>query len=269
MNLRLIFQGQGDDAPLVRLAKALTHRWHHYCLVAGGAVATASALTSGTLLFWMAMAAIVLVGAGTIGDAKQKPSYADLKDELDKSNDEVHQTADVLRELLKLLMADIGSRALSFGADERMSIYRHDQGAFVLLARYSSNPTLEVPGRGVYDDSQGVIALAWRSGTHYVTDLPQAESEYLSVHRDSYNFTDEITKKLTMRPRSVVGIRYPEGPNNPPIGVVVIESHAPRKLNSGTAQAVKLALSWDTLTAFLTTQRHNLPSMSDAAGRGF
>lgn len=260
---------QSNDPYLVRGARWFTYRWHHATLILGGAVGTGSALASGTWNAVMVIAGIVGVTVGTIAGAKQKPSYATLKENLDKSNDEANQNADVLRELLKLLMADIGLQALSLGSGERMSIYRHDQRAFVLLARYSADPTLEVPGRVIYDDGQGVIGKAWSLGAHWVNDLPADEAGYLSVHRGSYNFTDEVTKNLTMKPRSVVGIRYPEGPNNPPIGVVVVESLDPFKLDAGTAQSVKQATSWDTLTAFLTTQRNALPSMSDAADRGF
>ncbi|PBI87610.1 hypothetical protein BKP42_61740 [Rhodococcus erythropolis] len=231
-------------------------------------MATVGALFQNSVGVKVAIIGAVCVVVGTLCASRQNPSYASLLRRHKELADESLQRADVVKDLLRLILADI-SRELDIGPDGRSSVYVHDARAFVMCARHSADPTLERPGRGFYPEDQGVIGMAWQSGSRVVTLPDPSTPEYMSDLTGKYGFDTEAAGKLTMTPRSILAIRYPVEPTLPPLGVLVIESSKHRKFSNGAVDDVKNTNSWATLTAFLSTRSGDLPKMSKVAQEGF
>jgi len=99
------------------------------------------------------------------------------------------------------------SDVLGFGHNERISLYKHKGGAFVMLGRYSANLDYKRRGRVIYADDQGCAGRALRRGWVFVDDIPNNEIEYFEVLRKDWNIPLEIAQKLVMKSRTIAA--YP------------------------------------------------------------
>jgi hypothetical protein len=150
----------------------------------------------------------------------------------------------VLRALLDDLDVDM-SRS-------RVSIYRHAAGSFFLIARTSGSQTLEQAGRRRYPDTQGVIGHTWDLGAACVTDLPAGRADWERVCIDRWGMQAEEVRALAMQSRSLLGKRIDlPGTTPQPVGVLVIESLAPRGVNGQHLDHLESQPSWPIVSGVL------------------
>ena len=118
----------------------------------------------------------------------------------------------------------------------RASLYfYHDQG-FHMLARYSSNPVLALPGRGVYRIDQGFIGQAWLE-EFVIGTLPANPDRWVRSLVSNYGFTESEAKSISMQSRKMGGftIRY-QGRS---VGVVMLEALDPDGLPESALRRAK------------------------------
>jgi hypothetical protein len=127
------------------------------------------------------------------------------------------------------------SDGLTFGRNERISVYRFKSGKFVPLARYSPNAAYREKSRTEYPHDQGCIAAAWADGEAFENELPsfkQQPEEYLRRNRDKWRIPEDVSRSLKMKSRSIAAFRIEDDQRQ---GVIVFES-----LNKGTLQKSEL-----------------------------
>ncbi len=154
----------------------------------------------------------------------------------------------ILDSALRVLMSDL---SVDFDS-ARVSVYRHLDESFILLARVSQSLKLEKVGRDRYPDSQGVIGLAWDSGGNARTKLPEIRSEWNDECVKRYGMDPTTAAELTMHARSLVGRRIDTIATPPrPIGLIVIESLKARGVEGATLDELDRSPIYPLLRAIL------------------
>lgn len=154
----------------------------------------------------------------------------------------------ILDSALRVLMSDL---SVDF-ASARVSVYRHLDDSFILLARVSQSLGLEKVGRARYPDSQGVIGLAWDRGANSRTMLPEGRSEWNDECVKSYEMDSVTAAELTMHARSIVGRRVDTIAVHPrPIGLIIIESLRARGVEGATLDELDRSPIYPLLRAIL------------------
>jgi hypothetical protein len=126
---------------------------------------------------------------------------------------------------------------LSFGANERISIYKHENDKFIILGRYSSNPVYTKIREKIYPDNEGFIQLAWEneSGEHYIDNIPEPKNgnikDYLNVICSSCSINKERVKSMRMRSRNYYSKSLNDITGMKRNAIIVIESTDIQKLN--------------------------------------
>lgn len=181
---------------------------------------------------------IALNISGSIFTWKQNTGIRSLNNKYEKLSSWASNHKDgyfqILEETLKLLAENI-----NFGDNERISVYKHDGSAFIMLGRYSSNPEFNKPGRAIYPDNQGCIGEAWRNGSVEAHSLPLAFDLYCQKLSQTWRFEREVVSSFKMRSRSIAayGINSRSGRR---VAVIVFESIDPKHLDT---QKIESALN--------------------------
>lgn len=168
--------------------------------------------------------------AGGLRTLKQLAEADKLKKDLiqlEGLDEDIRQAyADLLRlELQKL------ARSLSFGVDERISVYKHHGRAFIMLGRWAGDTLFEQPGRALYPADQGCIGEAWRKGEAVEAELPdpsQESSQYRDALRSRWRIPKGEVDGLRMKPRSLAACRLDHSEGRRGSAVIVFESTNPR-----------------------------------------
>lgn len=208
---------------------------------------------------------IALAAIGAIRQVSMKPTYSSLKTERDiarsKSNDRAGALEGVLRAVLNDLSAGLG---LSTPAC-RVSIYCHANGEFVLLSRYSENPEHKKRGRPSYPESEGIIGKTWTQKRAVVVDLPSDRADW-NQRAVADGISPETALGLRMQSRSIVGARIDArlAAESLPLGVVIIESTAPRGVNARILDRLLEDRSWAILQNAMANARSHLPEVAQA-----
>jgi hypothetical protein len=210
---------------------------------------------------------IALLVTGSIAGLFVKPTYLQLmraKEQLDQgllSRQATYQ--DTLRTHLRDLLIELDVLT----ADTRISAYSHNGRAFVMITRFSNNPSLMMSGRAIYPQNQGLIAEAWQLGEACKVRLPEDPIEYASAALALYGLPREVTHNMTMRSRSLVGLRVMDGTD--PIGVIILESTKRQRIGHTILKSMKTSSAWEAATRDMSASRSNLPDMLSVSEEGF
>jgi hypothetical protein len=164
----------------------------------------------------------------------------------------------------------LANNVLDFDDTERISVYKHDGRAFVMLGRYSKSPIYDRVGRGIYPDDAGCIAAAWQSGTSFV-DLPDPASdfeEYVRLLVEDWNFGENEARSLKMRSRSLAAFAVEDAKYDHRIAVIVFESVRAGRLDRAVLRDVMKAEE-RRLAQFLERMQAQEPTPSFALAEGF
>ena len=256
----------------MRVVDWITNEWPKSSIIGAASFSALSGLWHGVPHASLVVASVVLSAVGGVGETRRKPSYTDLLNELEDHRDRATEQIALSQDLLRALLLPL-AQALNLDTSERISLYVHDRAAFVMLARHSANPEFAKSGqRSVYPESEGVIGEAWRNKQHIVFDLPDPEADldaYLARLRDDYRIPEGTGRAIRMKSRSLLGLRYPDGNLDVPLGVAIIESTDPDRITSSMADIVRESLAWKTVCTFAHIYQGDLPAMSEALGKGF
>lgn len=167
----------------------------------------------------------LLAGIVRILDHRQRPKPSKLQKEIAALQSNLGTHSETYKDIIYRVLFQIFV-GLSLKDTDRVTLYKHNGKAFILLGRYSSNPSFQSNGRPIYADSEGCIGIAWRNNESIITELPDPHLEahdYLKFQL-GYYLQRETIQNLNMKSRSYAAFRIqePEGLN--PLAVVVFES---------------------------------------------
>lgn len=133
--------------------------------------------------------------------------------------------------------------SLGYGVNDRISIYEHnsEDNTFVMVGRYSSNPTYNKPGRNIYPNNEGYIALGWKGNSFCQGELPDPDTEfdeYVNVIKDECNISKQTIKNLSMKSRSYCVHDITKPVTHEKVGVIVLESTEGQKFDGDEAEEV-------------------------------
>jgi hypothetical protein len=223
----------------------------------------------------------ILVGNGV--SWWRAPGIRSLRESVDDLEDTLHRTeqdyADLARrteqnyfDLFKHQLSLLANTDLDFNDTERISVYKHDGEAFVMLGRYSKNPDFDRRGRGFYPDNEGVIGQAWHHGEAVADDLPDFGEDpagYIRCSREDWGIPEEVTRDFTMKSRNYVAFALEHPVRLERIAVVVFESVIVGKLNvEGLRRALETA-EGRRIHQFLDMMQSIEPTPSYARREGF
>lgn len=134
----------------------------------------------------------------------------------------------------------------------RISVYRHKDRSFIMLARVSQSLDLEQKGRDTYPDKEGVIGLAWNHGSASVTNLPESRDAWDQKCVREYGMRPSAMAGLAMQSRSLVGLRIDtHGADPEHVGLIVLESLSARGVKGATLDELQTAQTFALLSEVL------------------
>jgi hypothetical protein len=173
-------------------------------------------------------AGVLFTVAGNFATVRRRPRITELERENARlrglrSREITTYRANLRDELARMLREDLG-----YGDTERISVYRPHSETLQLLARYSKDPELERPPiRSFYPTDQGVLGTAWRDGSAHEPSLPdpyKEEANYYSELWSRWAIPESVSRRMTMRSRTLVGYALEEPRGTDRVAVVVVES---------------------------------------------
>lgn len=171
-------------------------------------------------------ASAMLTVSGQIVDWKRVPKISHLQRTVAELEDLVEQTRQDYFHHFETQLSVLANDTLSLTDKERVSVYKHDGRAFVMLGRYSKNPEFCKRGRGTYPEGEGCIAKAWLAGEAVLDSLPDPQTEegrYLEVLKNDWGIKKGVARDFTMKSRSFVAFAL-ENHSPKRIAVIVFES---------------------------------------------
>lgn len=165
------------------------------------------------------------------------------------------------------------SRELNFGGGERVSLYKHSEGRFIMLGRYSENAHFTSKGRGVYPADEGCIGRAWRSTDGYdgIDGLPDPSDEagYAQAQLEQCGMPGETVAKLRMKPRSIAAFTIMDETGTRRSAIIVFESTNPNKFSAlGLGEFLRGGKA-RLVTLLMAAMKNQEPSLELATQEGF
>lgn len=165
------------------------------------------------------------------------------------------------------------SNQLNFTDKERISIYKHNGRHFLLIGRYSKNPSHDKRGRVIYADYEGCIGEAWSKGEAFDSNLSDPlsnEPQYLQHMKSRWMLNENITRNLTMKSRSCAAyaldnFQIPVKRN----AVIVFESLDPHKITKNSLESIAIDDKLLVIRQLLETMKLLEPSLSRAEQEGY
>lgn len=188
--------------------------------------------------YHIAILAIFLIVAGNYAASRKKSRIEAHEAALDELLDFRSLAASGVEEVFERTLRTIGFFSSNSSSQKdpksRATLYFHDYtdghtSHFVPIVRLSLDPTLKRFGRLVYPDNQGMIAEVWKSpDAAYKPDLPKEEGEWVSAMYERYGIPRKTAQKMSMKPRSIGGVRI-EDSNGKPYAIAIFEYEAARR----------------------------------------
>lgn len=223
-----------------------------------------NALALGTLI--VAGVAFYLTNSDSRDAQKFKEKYEIFKNALKSVGDDYY---DIWKNILSIWAAE-----LSFTASERISVYKHTGKAFLMLGRYSLNPTFAKRGRATYPDGEGCIAAAWNSGngscfTNQLPDPARGVARYQQVQQDSWGLPPDVTRDLTMKPRSIAAFCVLDATGTQRQAIVVFESTRSQFLDEAVLRQFLIDKGSNQVVLLMDALKFQEPSLELAKKEGF
>ena len=265
-----------EDSLWRRFVTWWSDRWPKMCtafgtvgVAAGGVLASGdSSAATGWIVF--IVSALLTVG-GQVADWRRTPRQTELQRKVASLEDIVQTSRNDYFQLFQNQLAVLANDLLKLSDKDRVSVYKHDGQAFVMLGRYSKNPEFCKTGRGTYPEGEGCIARAWQHGEASVDDLPDPmthEDDYYARLKSDWNIKKGTARSFKMKSRSYVAIAL-EDHASKRIAVIVFES-----INAGVLDKCALGRSLSNgeskrLVDFMTSMSKYEPTPSYAKKEGF
>lgn len=162
----------------------------------------------------------------------------------------------------------------SLAHEERISVYKHEQGKFVLYHRYSDNPTLKKPGRPFYPETEGCIGKAWHEGKceeDSLSDPSMAAGlrQYKREQSDKFGISADVVDGFKMLPRSYAAYAIFDLNKRDKVAVIVFESLAPNKFATLNLHDRMKKETGQNLAILMSAWRNVAPSLEFSKKLGY
>ncbi|MNQ35755.1 hypothetical protein D3C85_492560 [compost metagenome] len=159
-----------------------------------------------------------------------------LSEDKNALEDTLAKTSKDYYELLNFKLAKIATKRLKLSENDRITVYRHNktERSFELISRFSKSPLYCEPGRKIYNDNQGFIAIGWGNGKFTIDGLPRFkknEEAYVKVIRAACAIPKKVLNDINMKSSSFYINTINDTSNVYPIAIIVIESIEPKGLD--------------------------------------
>jgi hypothetical protein len=271
-----------SDPPLVRSARWMHDRWPQLVTLLGtigmSFTGVALRLTNEPAWGWLFLVAAGASVTGNAGSWSQQQRMSALQrrnDELASRVGSLEDAADgYAASYFELISAELSLlyEALGFTDDERISVYKHDGRAFVVLGRYTKHPEYRQRGRPFYADDEGCIGQAWRHDEAFVDDLPdpeEAPGAYFDRLAREYGIARRTAAGLRMKSRSYAAFALDDPAGFQRIGIIVLESTLPRAFDLDELREVIREGEGRRISEFLVRMKPLEPSPAYARALGF
>jgi hypothetical protein len=151
---------------------------------------------------------------------------------LEHDNESLRRTADAgVGALLGLIRVELDRLRLEAGhqSNERVSLYRCENGDFLLVGRRSANPVFDrSSGRQRYPADEGCLGAAWQAGTAEESGLPNPGARapwnrlWLTAQWRRHRVPESTAAAFSMQSRSYFAFRVDSADGA--LGVLVFES---------------------------------------------
>lgn len=223
------------DTIIVRLARWLEDYWPQIITAIGTIGMGAGGILvsinwSPSIAISVFVGSAVLSISGQLGTWQRSPGIKSLQQHVSELEDIIEQSKNDYFQLFENHLGILANDKLRLSDTERISVYKYEEEAFVMLGRYSKNPEYCKRGRGKYPADQGCIAEAWRKGEVFVTNLPDPNDEeerYLNMMKDRWKIKKIIARNFKMKSRCYYGFAI-ENVEQQRIAIVIIESVNPK-----------------------------------------
>lgn len=271
------------DTVIIRLARRFEDYWPQLFVSIGTVVMAAAALPSPSqgssswkeLVFYknnlLFFAGALLLFLGNIFMWRRTPGIRSLQTRVSELEDIIEQSKDDYFQLIENHLAILANDKLKISDTERVSVYKFEEGAFVMLGRYSKNPEYCKRGRGRYPANEGIIAKAWQNGEAFVANLPDPRTEeerYLDEMKNTFGINKSTARNFKMKSRCYYGFAI-ENAEQQRIAVVIIESVNPGGLVKDEIKRTLVNGEAKAIGNFLKKMRRLEPSPSLAKREGY
>jgi len=222
-----------------------------------------------TIIIFFVFAALNIYGQ--YATWKRSPGIKSLQKHVSALEDIIEQSKDDYFQLIENHLAILANDKLGLSDTERISVYKFEEGAFVMLGRYSKNPEYCKRGRGQYPANEGIIAKAWQNGEAFVANLPDPcteEERYLDEMKNTWGINKSTARNFKMKSRCYYGFAI-ENSEQQRIAVVIIESVNPEGLVKDEINRTLVNGEAKVIGNFLKRMRRLEPSPSLAKREGY
>ncbi|MEN9656208.1 MAG: hypothetical protein RL311_1159 [Bacteroidota bacterium] len=151
---------------------------------------------------------------------------------------------------------------LGYTANERISVYRHEGEKFVIIGRYSNNPTFNQINHKQFPNNEGFISQAWESqqGELYIGQIPKYETNkkrqnpYYDFVKSKCIITPQRLTKMRMKSRNYYLKVINDNSNLKRVAIIVFESIDENKLAKDKINDV-IEFENQRLNSFITKMR--------------
>ena len=267
----------------IQLAYFFEDYWPQLLVSIGTVMMAASALPSPSqgnsswkeLIFYkdnfFFFAGALLLLLGNIVVWRRTPRTRSLQTRVSELEDIIEQSKEDYFQLIENHLAILVNDKLGLCDTERVSVYKYEEKAFVMLGRYSKNPEYCKRGRGKYPADEGIIAKAWQNGEVFVTNLPDPDKEegrYLDEMKNAWGINKSTARNFRMKSRCYYGFAI-EHADQQRIAVVIIESIKPKGLEKEKIRGILVNGEAKAIENLLKTMQRLEPNLSFAKKEGY
>ncbi|WJJ93981.1 hypothetical protein [Neopusillimonas aromaticivorans] len=126
-------------------------------------------------------------------------------------------------------------RNMNFTAQERISVYAHVDGWFILAGRFSPDPQRNDPRRRKFPFNEGCIGKAWNSPEACHGTLPNPDknlSHYVKMSQRRFDLPESVARDIRMKSRQYYARALQSDKTGTRVGVIVLESLSNSCFNS-------------------------------------
>lgn len=214
----------------------------------------------GAWAFWVAVCLGLL--SLTFQVALQRPTYMELSRREEEAALESVSKSEAIERSLTILIRYLAEHCSMAANSDRVSVYYHHDRQFVMLARWSQNPSFKTPGRGTYPIGQGAIDDAWESSSA-VVELPETRPRWNQRLEKHHGFPKGTAAALTMHSQSIAALRIAS--NGDSVGVIVFESTVKKRATQDTLDTLEGSMLYATLRELVATVATLTPRVQEAA----
>lgn len=174
-----------------------------------------------------------------------------LRQDQENAERDSERKSEAIEQSLTILLRKLAEECGLAGNSDRVSVYYHHDGQFIMPARWSLHPEYTKARRRAYSLTQGAIGTAWDEG-FVVTQLPNTRVRWEKRLVSNHGFTEGEASQIGMMCQSIGGLRIMH--DNVAVGVLIFESLAPTRVTAATLEKAQSSMLYAMLSELIAGQ---------------